>query len=290
MPTKPLTCPSLKLLAEAKADGVSKVTTFRVDPDLVAFEEGFNVRTEDQSLLDHQERLYTAIKNGASLPPIDVRVDAGTIICVEGHSRTIAARRWKKEFPEYTLEARQFRGDEKERVMHMLGTGNGQKPLTPLENGIAFLRLVKWGMTPQQIADLLHISRPTVDNCLTLAEAPIEVQQLVRDGAVSSTTAREAIKQGSAGVEALKAAAQAELPLDGASKKKKVTAKTLKGTPAAKPAKKARKKKSECGPGEFVVKLEKEGAETALAIIKDYGRENDESLNTFIATIELALM
>lgn len=238
------TAPSLKVLSEDKEHetGVSKVTTFRVDPDNVTFEDGFNVRTHDDTWDAHVDRLYTAMKNGASVPAIDVRVDSGKIIAVEGHARTLAARRLKKEVPEFTLEARQFRGNEQERVLHMLGTGGGQKPLTPLEQGIGYLRLVKYGLTSQQIADKLGVSSVTIDNGLTLAEAPVEVQNLIRSGVVSSTAAREAIKGGAEGVEALKAAAaKEEGTTDPVAKKgkkgkksKKVTAKKLRGTAADK--------------------------------------------------------
>lgn len=246
------TAPSLKVLSEDKEHetGVSKVTTFRLDPDTVEFEDGFNVRTQDDLWQAHVDRLYTAMKNGAAVPPIDVRIDAGRIIAVDGHARTTAARKLKKEVPEFTLEARQFRGNEQERVLHMLGTGSGQKTLSPLEQGVGYLRLVKYGMTPVQIAEKLGVSRVTIDNGLTLAEAPVEVQELVRSGAVSSSVAREAVKQGSEGVEALKTAAAAAdtapapTTKNGAkSKKKKVTAKKLAGTAADKKTKKGKKKK-----------------------------------------------
>lgn len=233
------TAPSLKVLSEDKEHetGVSKVTTFRIDPDTVTFEEGFNVRSHDDTWEAHVDRLYVAMKGGAAIPPIDVRVHAGVILCVEGHARTIAAQRLKKEVPEYTLEARNFRGNETERTLHMLGTGSGQKPLTPLEQGIGFFRLLKYGMTAQQIADKLGLSKQTIDNGLTLAEAPVEVQDMVRQGAISSTTAREAIKQGTEGVEALKVAVAAEKANPTKTKKgkkKKVAAKKLKGTAAEK--------------------------------------------------------
>lgn len=304
----PPAVPSLKLLATHKdAVGVARTEIFRVDPDLVTFEKGFNVRTDDESLKEHQERLYLAMKGGASIPPIDVRVEDGVIICVEGHSRTIAARRLKKEVPDLTMEARQFRGNEQDRVLHMLGTGNGQKPLTPLESGIGYLRLIKWGMTPADIATKQGVSRVTVDNCLALAEAPVEVQELVRSGAVSSTTAREAIKGGAEGIEALKVAAAAPDPAPTGkngkkSKKKKVTAKKLKGTAADKSTKKKKKTKKAAEtptPGEetltleddeIFLKVKKAGAQKAVDFMKANGPDTDADFNEFIATVELALM
>lgn len=301
------TAPSLKLLAEDKDhdNGVSKITTFRVVPSNVTIEPGFNVRTDDDTLAAHIDRLYLAMKAGAAVPAIDVRVEAGKIILVDGYCRTTAAQRLQKEVPEFTLEARQFRGNEQERVLHMLGTGSGQKSLTPLEQGIGYLRLIKYGMTQQAIADKLGVSVVTVSNGLTLAEAPIEVQELVRSGAVSSSTAREAVKQGVEGVEALKQAAAATEPhvteKGKTSKKKKVTAKKLKGTAAAKGAKASKKtskkaataptgQASVAGAGEILVKLQKSNAQAAVDFLKSNAPDNDQEISGLIAGLELALM
>lgn len=230
--------PSLKVLAEDKeTPGVSKATTFRVDPELIFFEEGFNLRTDNDETALHTERLYLAMKAGAFIPPIDVNVSEGKIIARTGHCRTRAAVRLKKEISEYTLECRQFRGNDAEAVLHMIGSDTGSKPLTPLEQGIGFLRLIRFGMQPNQIATKLGLSRVTIDNGLQLAEASPEIQQMISNGEVSATTAREAIRQGTDGVEALKAAVVEERKTPTKKKngkKKKVTAKKLRGTAAAK--------------------------------------------------------
>lgn len=247
-----VTASSLRALAEGKTDGISKQTIFHVDPELVEFEPDFNLRTKDDLWGAHVDRLYLAMRAGAAVPPIDVRVSAGKIICVDGEGRTTAAMRMREEFPDFKLQARQFAGNEQERVLHMLGTGSGQKSLTPLEQGLGFLRLTRYGMTPSEIAAKLGISTMTVQNNLVLAEAPVEVQNLVRQGVVSSTTAREAISQGLEGVTALREAAAAAQAAPAAttkagkqSSKKKVTAQKLAGTAAdkkTKPKKPAAKK------------------------------------------------
>lgn len=329
MTTANTTAPSLKLLAEDKEhdNGVSKITTFRVVPSNVTIEPGFNVRTDDDTLAAHIDRLYLAMKAGAAVPAIDVRVDAGKIILVDGYCRTTAAQRLQKEVPEFTLEARQFRGNEQERVLHMLGTGSGQKALTPLEQGIGYLRLMKYGMTAQAIADKLGVSVVTVSNGLTLAEAPVEVQDLVRSGQVSSSVAREAVKQGAEGVEALKAAAATTEPhvtKEGKkSKKKKVTAKKLAGTAGAKGAK-TKNKKSKAAPanatapgacatepsadgskklfdangalagvlgaGEILVMVNKTTAQAVMEFLRANAPDEAEDVKAFASNLEMALM
>ncbi len=322
------TAVSLRLLSEDKdhKTGVFKITNFRVDPDNVVFEPGFNLRPEvsfvdDKDPLtthldrlkeanenaaplspvdEHINRIYLAMKAGAHIPAIDARVEGGKTFCVDGHCRTIAARRVKKEVPEYALEARQFQGNEQERVLHMLGTGSGQQPLTPLEQGTGYLRLKRYGMTEQQIADKLGVTRTTVENGLVLAGAPVEVQDMVKTGVVSSTVARNVVKQGPAAVEALKTAAKkahaspATTKAGKKSKKKKVTAAALKGTAADKSKnpkkKKAKVAKPVAGEGEIVVTVKKSDAQSAIDFLKSNAPDNNLEINGFIASIELELM
>jgi len=313
------TATSLRALVETdKLEGLTKSTTFRIDPKLVHLEKGFNLRTEGDELELHIDRLFLAMKAGGFIPPIDVQIVNGKITARDGHCRQRAALRLKKEIPEYTLECRQLRGNEQDAVLHMLGTGSGSKPLTPLEQGRGYLRLIKMGMTPIAIAEKLGISRVTVDNGVALAEAPVEVQKAIESGAVSSTTAREAIKGGEAGVTALLDAVKEnkEAPAPAASadtppkegsektkpekpaKKKKVTSKTLRGTAAAK------KKKGATTPetapvtplpaaiingDNITFTANKADAVETLKFLKDY-MGDDTKLIAFAAVLEMALM
>lgn len=316
------TAASLDALSKGN-DGINKLSIFRLDPSLIQFEPGFNLRPEvsaadgkdplkhhlenvknaaaDGLPLDpideHINTLYLAMKNGAAVPPVDVRVDGGKVFCIDGHCRTIAGRRLRKEEKDFTLEARQFRGGEAERVLHMLGTGNGQKPLSPLEAGIGFLRLIKFGMTPAAIATKLGISTMTVSNNLKLAEAPVEVQKAIQSGVVSSTAAREAIQQGPEGVAALKEAIAApEAPVAPGkkpAKKKKVTSAKLKGTAAAKkPTKKktAAAKKETVAADEIAITVKKTTAQDVASFIRSNAPSDDVLLLEFAAHLETILM
>lgn len=261
---------SLRQLAEGKDAPVTKMTIFRVKPSLVQFEEGFNLRNEKSpEVKEHIEQLYLAMKEGAFIPPIDVSVETGTIICRDGYCRTMAGQRLEEEMPEFTMEARQLRGNEVDAVIHMLGTGSGGLHLTPLEQGKGYLRLVKMGLPIPQIAAKLGVSRVTIDKGLLLAEAPVRVQKMVQSGKVSSTTAIDALKQGTEGVAALEKAVnehEVAKPTTKKGKKKKVTNKTLRGTAADK---KAKKKVAENISEDFVtVTLCREAAKEALSFFE----------------------
>lgn len=293
---------TLRTLAEAKTEGVTKLTTFRVDPNLIKFQAGFNLRDEGPDLDEHIERLYLAYKAGDMVPAIDVSVvevkGKNTILARDGHCRTQAAKKWRKEMPEFQIECRQFRGNDADAVMHMLNSGTGGLRLTPLQEGRGYLRLLKMGLTAVQIAEKRHVSRVTVDNGITLAEAPAEVQQWIIEGKVSSTTARDAIKGGELGIAALRkaVAAQDEQPAapskpgKGAKpKKKKVTAKKLKGTAAEKKVKKIKIINSETTPDQLLLTIQKRDVDALVKLIRTHAAE-DEGLQAFATTLETALL
>lgn len=228
--------PSLKALAEAKADGVAKLTIFTVDPDVVQFEDGWNGRDEGPDLAEYRQRLKAAMKAGAFLPPIDVQMVDGVPIVRDGHSRTLMARELKVEGTPYTLQARQIRGNDAEMRYHMLGSAAG-RPLSPLEQGRQFLLLTRLGETVASIAARLGQHRSTIENGLKLAEMPSAVQKMVGAGEVASHTALKTVKEH--GKEAAKVLTDAVKEAK-AKGKKKATAKTLpkvtKAAPAPAPA------------------------------------------------------
>ena len=249
---------SLKALAEGKADGIQKATYFKVRPDIVELEPGFNLREEGAELTEHIERLYHAMKAGAYIPPIDVSVIGDRVLVRDGHCRTRAALRLLQEGTEYLLEARQLRGNDADAVFHMLGSGQG-KHFTPLEQGRGFLRLINMGHTVAEIAARTGMHRSTVENGLALAEAPVAVQKMVAEGKVASHTALKTVRK----VGAEKAVETLAKGVKEAEKagKKKATAKHIDGpkergqTLPPKPAKARRADDVELAPAQLAAFL-----------------------------------
>jgi len=203
---------SLKQMAEGKTPGIQKATYFKVRPDVVEFEAGFNLRDEGPELDAHIERLYEAMKAGAYVPPIDVSVIEGRIVARDGHCRTRAARRLCAEGNEYMLEARQLRGNDAEAVFHMLGSGSGLA-YSPLQQARGYLRLLNMGRSIPAIAARLGVSRTTIENGLALAETPAAVQNMVAAGQVSATLALKTVRAGDTAklTEAVKASGKAKV-------------------------------------------------------------------------------
>lgn len=185
---------SLKQLAENKADGIQKATYFRVSPAIVKFDPGWNGRDEGPDLDAYLLQLYAAMKAGAFVPPIDVEVIDGEVICRDGHCRTRAAQKLVDEGVPYMLEARQIRGNEADMVYHMVGTAAG-RPLSPLEQGRVFLRLTRYGQSIAEIATRTGLNRSTIENGLALAGAPVEVQAMVSSGQVASHLALKTVRK-----------------------------------------------------------------------------------------------
>jgi len=185
---------SLKVAAEKKihGDDVSKVTSFAVAPHLLEIEEGFNARPLNP---DHVAEMSLAMRNGATFPPLEVRVDDGHILIVDGHHRHAAALKAIAEGYEIkALDCRHFRGNDADRVAHMLNSASGLA-LTPLQLGVQYRKLIGFGWTEAQIANRRGKSVQHVKDMIQLAEANSDVHQLVNAGHISGTAALKMIKQ-----------------------------------------------------------------------------------------------
>jgi ParB family transcriptional regulator, chromosome partitioning protein len=183
---------SLKMMAEKKLPGVQKQTQFKVDPRIVEIEPGFNIRDIDR---EHVDAMKSTLREGEELPPLDVRVDAGRVIVVDGHHRLTAYIELIAEGYEIAMvEARQFRGNDAGRVLRMLTSSQGL-PLTPLQQSAAYKRLTAFGWSIQDIAARTGKSTAHVQSLLTLASADTAVQNMVASKEVSVTTAVSVVKK-----------------------------------------------------------------------------------------------
>jgi len=184
---------SLKAAAEDKTNpAVSKTTQFAVDPRVLEVEDGFNARPLNA---DHVAEMSIALRNGAMFPPLDVRVEDGRILIVDGHHRHAAALdAIEKGFEIKSLDVRQFRGNDADRVAHMISSASGLA-LTPLQLGVQYRKLIVFGWTEPQIADRRGKSVQHVKDMIQLAEANSDVHEAINAGQITGTAALKMVKQ-----------------------------------------------------------------------------------------------
>lgn len=220
---------SLKAAAEDKSNpAVSKTTQFAIDPRVLEVEEGFNARPLNA---DHVAEMSLALRNGATFPPLDVRVDDNRILIVDGHHRHAAALdAIEKGFDIKSLDCRQFRGNDADRVAHMLNSASGLA-LTPLQLGVQYRKLLGYGWSEKQIADRRGKSVQHVKDMVLLGEANSDVHQAVNAGQISGTAALAIVKKHGSKAGAV---IQEGLEAAQAAGKTKVTAKALARRPGSK--------------------------------------------------------
>jgi len=183
---------SLKSFAESKTNGVQKTTQFKINPRLIEVEEGFNARPLNR---EHVEAMKVSFKAGATFPPVLVRVVEGKIILVDGHHRTAAFNELMDEGTEIVgVDAIQFRGNDADRVAHMLTSAQGLA-LTPLEMGMSYRRLIAFGWSTKQIAEKVGKTVFHVSEMIKLAESNSDVHKLITSKQVSSTTAAKMVRE-----------------------------------------------------------------------------------------------
>lgn len=214
---------SLKVAAETKAlnGGITKATSFNVNPALVEVEPGFNRPISRENV----NQFKASIRAGATIPPIYVSVDAGRIVMTDGEHRLIAVRELIAEGLEIpSMAAIQFRGSDADRIAHLLTSSQG-KPLSPLESGLQYLKLMRLQWTAKMIADRIGRSVAHIDQCVLLAESNTDVQEHVRNGDVSGTEAVKIVRKHGSGAGAV---IKDKLTVAKAEGKKRVTAAAIK--------------------------------------------------------------
>jgi ParB/RepB/Spo0J family partition protein len=145
---------------------------------------GRNVRLEESELAS----LVESIRKHGVLQPITVvpTEDGEHAECLFGHRRLAAARAaGLAAIPCMVRE----RGSDDTRVLTQLAENRDRKNLSPLEEGLAYDKLRKLGMTQQQIADAVGTQQTGVSMRLILLTYPDVIQQAVHHGNIGLSDA-----------------------------------------------------------------------------------------------------
>jgi len=188
----------------------------------------FNLRDTDAEYEAGVAALADYILSGGTVPALEVvaRQDGAGVDLVDGHRRHAAyGLAISRGAPIEWISVVGFIGNELDRQARIF-TSNESAKLRPLEAARGFLRFLKMGLDVAAIAAHTHKSRTLVEAYLILATAPVDVQQMVREGSVSAEVAIDAVRAhgDAAGDYLARKAAEAK-----AKGKTRVTAGTIRG-------------------------------------------------------------
>ena len=172
-------------------EGRSDLT--KIDPRLVIVDETFNIRKDYG---DINELMLSIIENGV-IKPLQGKRQGKFFILTDGFRRMraiLAAISLGHDIGRipFLLE-KQSKTDEA-RIFDMF-TSNSGKPLTSLEEGDGFDRLVKYGYKRKEIAKKLGKSEVHISNMLKLMGAPKTIRDQISTGIISSSVAIEIMRQ-----------------------------------------------------------------------------------------------
>ena len=171
-----------------------KKDVFWLDPHLIKIRPGWNPRKDLGDLTE----LKDSIKEEGVIVPINVKRDAsssGDFYVLNGHRRLAATLLAIKEGADPRIPAmisKKEMSDPNALILSILT--NGDKPLTPVEEGGAFARLIKWGLTIADIMKKTGRSVYYVTSRLALIEAAPEIQTAVENKEVTIKAAVSAVK------------------------------------------------------------------------------------------------
>jgi ParB family chromosome partitioning protein len=159
-------------------------TLLILDPADVEFEADFNPRSQDLGDIKELARgLWESAQAGRDISPIHVRREGSKYIVVDGHRRVLAAREAKIDLPALRVKPT----DESDTLIRAL-IGNQGKPLMPVEEALAFKKLVdEHKVKPKDIARATGKSLANVKERLQLAEGDREVLEAVSKREISAS-------------------------------------------------------------------------------------------------------
>ena len=174
---------------------------WQIDPRKLKTIEGFNPRVHNAEYEAHIRDSADSIKQDGFLAahPLGgyvATVDGEPVVYIySGHTRlaaTLLAISEGAEILRVPVVVSQS-GVSIEDLTVELIRGNGGRQLTVYESGIVCKRLIRYGMTEQEIASRTGITVPLVRNRLALMAAPLKLREMVANDQMSATLAIELI-------------------------------------------------------------------------------------------------
>lgn len=171
---------------EQKANGAKLKKSFEIPVDYLVVDHDKNFRTLNKDRVDAFAESYLLNRY---VPAILVHIEDGAPTVRAGFHRVAGFLKAQESNPELTcIECKEIKGTESEVLAIALLENDGE-PLTYLQRAEGMLRMQQEGTPPEEISQVLGVSRTDVSNKLCLAEADDEIKAMVRDDQLSATNA-----------------------------------------------------------------------------------------------------
>lgn len=188
----------LKAISEGRTD------LFRLNPDLIVIEQGWNARDfEDEDNVAHVASLAESIRAVGVKEPLTVYMRDGEPILTNGESRLRAVRMLQAEGVEILtvpVQTEPQHASEADRLASQILRNSG-RPFSVLEQMQVYVRLLDYGMTESDIAVRAGVSVERVRQIVSLNQAPVATRKLVKQGRVSATTVQRVIAKSKSATE-----------------------------------------------------------------------------------------
>lgn len=192
-----------------KEISVGRKDLFLLAPEDIHEEAGWNVRNDNDGLQEHIRSLADSIKEIGVLQPLTVFLDNGKATVTDGHCRLLAVKLAISEgadIKSVPVRTEERYSNEADRVLSML-TRNSGRALTIPEQAEVVKRLLCFGWTEAEVARKTGTSRQHVNTLVKYLASPSEIQEMVKAGQVSATTAVKVVnEEGSGALDKIKGA------------------------------------------------------------------------------------
>lgn len=124
-------------------------------------------------------------------PDVKLPVEASAWVALDGNRRLLAAQRSNKtEVPAFVRD--DLAGESDAILLHANG---GRAELTPIDQAIAYRRLLDNGLTQSRLAKELGVSQATISKRIALLKLPVPFQDAVNAGQIPVNDAFEAASE-----------------------------------------------------------------------------------------------
>lgn len=218
----------LRIMSTDRAD------LFNLNPYLIKIKAGWNSRViDDPENIRHIDTLARSIAKRNVQVPLTVALEGNDVFVTDGHCRLLATFRaievYGAEIKSVPCRAESRFASEADRVLSQIVRNSG-KPLTVLEQGAVFVKLIGFGWSVSQIAENIGLGPTRVSQILDLvADASDNIKTLIGEGRVSATVAAQALRDADGDAQVAERTIQSGLVIARASGKARATLKHLAG-------------------------------------------------------------